>query len=46
MISVGTDIVPTISFAYEVGEYDIMVRRPRSQNDNLLSINLLFHGYL
>jgi sodium/potassium-transporting ATPase subunit alpha len=45
-ISVGTDIVPTIALAFEIGESDIMIRRPRSQDDNLLSKKLIVHGYL
>lgn len=30
-ISIGTDLIPAISFAYEPGELDIMTRRPRSK---------------
>jgi magnesium-transporting ATPase (P-type) len=45
-LSVGTDIVPTIALAFEIGESDIMIRKPRSQDDNLLSKKLITHGYL
>jgi sodium/potassium-transporting ATPase subunit alpha len=45
-ICVGTDIVPTIALAFEAGESDIMIRRPRSQDDNMLSLKLIAHGYL
>lgn len=30
-ISIGTDLIPAIAFAYEPGELDIMTRRPRSK---------------
>lgn len=30
-ISIGTDIIPAIAFAYELGELDIMTRKPRSK---------------
>jgi sodium/potassium-transporting ATPase subunit alpha len=34
-INVGTDMLPAVSFAYEEGELDIMIRPPRSADDHL-----------
>ena len=45
-ICVGTDILPAISLAYEEAEMDIMVRKPRPQNDHLVSRKLITHAYL
>jgi sodium/potassium-transporting ATPase subunit alpha len=30
-ISIGTDLIPAIAFAYETGELDIMTRPPRNR---------------
>lgn len=45
-ICVGTDILPAISLAYEEAELDIMVRKPRKQDDHLVSRKLITHAYL
>ena len=44
-ISIGTDIFPLISFAYEDAEIDIMTRLPRSPNDHLVTQRLLTNVY-
>jgi len=44
-ISIGTDLIPAISFAYELGEIDIMTRRPRSKEDHLVTITLMAQAY-
>jgi len=45
-ISVGTDIIPAISLAYEEAELDIMTRKPRKMTDHLVTARLVYHGYL
>ena len=46
-ISVGTDLAPAISLAYENAELDIMKRPPRnSKLDHLVSTKLLSFAYL
>jgi sodium/potassium-transporting ATPase subunit alpha len=34
-IDIGTDMLPAVSYAYEEGELDIMVRPPRSSEEHL-----------
>jgi magnesium-transporting ATPase (P-type) len=45
-ISVGTDILPTIALAFEAGESDIMIRRPRTKADGLITARSIAQGYL
>jgi len=45
-ICVGTDILPAISLAYEVAELDIMIRRPRTKSEHLVTRKLITHAYL
>ena len=46
-IDLGTDMIPAISFAYEVKEADIMARAPRNANtDHLVTLKLLLFTYL
>lgn len=45
-ISVGTDILPALSFAYENAELDIMTRRPRTRKEHLVTVRLITHAYL
>lgn len=45
-ICVGTDILPAISLAYESAEIDIMVRRPRTKNEHMVTRKLITHAYL
>jgi sodium/potassium-transporting ATPase subunit alpha len=44
-ISIGTDMIPAISFSYEVAELDIMTRRPRDKEDHLVTTKLLTYAY-
>jgi sodium/potassium-transporting ATPase subunit alpha len=44
-ISIGTDLIPAISFAYELGEIDLMTRRPRSKDEHLVSLSLVSQAY-
>ena len=44
-ISIGTDLVPAIAFAYEPGELDIMTRRPRSKDEHLVTLTLMCQAY-
>ncbi len=47
IIDVGTDLWPAISLAYEAPELDIMKRKPRRPNrDILVSRKVLFFAYL
>ncbi len=47
LIDLGTDMVPAISFAYEVPELNIMLRKPRSNKfDRLVGIKLINWAYL
>jgi len=47
VLCIGTDIVPAISFAYEVPELDIMLRFPRSaKRDRLVTRRLIGYSYL
>ncbi|XP_069470205.1 potassium-transporting ATPase alpha chain 2-like [Ambystoma mexicanum] len=46
-IDLGTDIIPSVSFAYERAERDIMNRSPRRKNiDRLVNQNLAVYAYL
>jgi sodium/potassium-transporting ATPase subunit alpha len=44
-ISVGTDIYPAISLAYESSENFIMERKPRSKDDHLVGLKLMINAY-
>lgn len=46
-IDLGTEMAPAISLAYEKGEKDVMVRRPRNvKTDHLVTAPLLCSSYL
>ncbi|XP_040182315.1 potassium-transporting ATPase alpha chain 2 isoform X2 [Rana temporaria] len=46
-IDLGTDIIPSISFAYEKAERDIMNRMPRRKNiDRLVNKELALYAYI
>ena len=45
-ISIGTDIFPLISYAYEDAELDIMTRPPRAPTEHLVTKKLLTYVYL
>ena len=45
-ISIGTDIFPMISYAYEDAELDIMTRPPRMPTEHLVTTKLLTFVYL
>uniref|UniRef100_A0A8C5MLM7 Sodium/potassium-transporting ATPase subunit alpha n=1 Tax=Leptobrachium leishanense TaxID=445787 RepID=A0A8C5MLM7_9ANUR len=46
-IDLGTDIIPSVSFAYEKAERDIMNRKPRRKNiDRLVNLNLALYAYV
>jgi len=45
-IDLGTDMFPSISFAYEDAELDIMTKRPRDRHEHLVSKKLLAFSYL
>ena len=44
-MDLGTDIVPAISFAFEEGELDIMIRKPRSKDVRLVSFKVVWNAY-
>jgi sodium/potassium-transporting ATPase subunit alpha len=44
-VSLGTDIFPSIAFAWEDAEIDIMTRFPRKPHEHLVTIRLLTHAY-
>ena len=47
VISIGTDMAPAISLAYENGELDIMERMPRNaKRDHLVTSKLISYSYL
>lgn len=43
--SVGTDIYPALSLAYEEADIDIMTRKPRGPDEHLVSARLIVHAY-
>lgn len=46
MNSLGTDLWPAISLAYEKAESDIMTKRPRNpKKDKLINVKLVFLTY-
>ena len=45
-IAIGTDLIPAISFAYELGEIDIMTRKPRLKEDHLVTMTLMCQSYV
>ncbi|KAM8926977.1 potassium-transporting ATPase alpha chain 2 [Pelodytes ibericus] len=46
-IDLGTDIIPSVSFAYEKAESDIMNRKPRKKNvERLVNQQLALYAYL
>lgn len=44
-VAVGTDIIPAISFAYEEAELDIMIRKPRSKFEHMVTKKLMTFAY-
>ncbi|KAG9482444.1 hypothetical protein GDO78_011241 [Eleutherodactylus coqui] len=46
-IDLGTDIIPSVSFAYEKAERDIMNKKPRRKNvDRLVNQQLALYAYI
>jgi len=45
-LSIGTDMFPAISFAYEEPELDIMIKKPRDREEHLVTKKLLTMSYL
>jgi len=45
-LSIGTDMFPAISYAYEEAELDIMVKKPRDREEHLVTKKLLTYCYL
>mgnify|MGYP000851143681 FL=1 len=41
----GTDVFPGFALAYEEGELDLMIRKPRARTDHLFTARLLMVGY-
>eukprot|EP01016_Furgasonia_blochmanni_P015567 TRINITY_DN1855_c0_g1_i6.p1 TRINITY_DN1855_c0_g1~~TRINITY_DN1855_c0_g1_i6.p1 ORF type:complete len:973 (-),score=185.06 TRINITY_DN1855_c0_g1_i6:1267-4185(-) len=44
-IDLGTDLMPSLGFPFEIGELDLMTRKPRGKNDHLFCLALLMHTY-
>lgn len=44
-ISIGTDLIPAISLAYELGELDLMTRKPRAKEDHMVTMTLMAQAY-
>lgn len=44
-IDLGTNIIPSTGYVFEDPELDIMARRPRTQSEHLVSMNLIFFSY-
>lgn len=44
-ISIGTDLIPAIALAYEMGELDLMTRKPRSKEDHMVTMTLMSQAY-
>jgi Cation transporting ATPase, C-terminus len=45
-VDLGTDVLPAVSFAYELPELDIMDRMPRNAKyDSLVTKKVIFHAY-
>lgn len=44
-ISIGTDLIPAIAMAYELGELDLMTRKPRSRMDHMVTMTLMSQAY-
>ncbi|CAD8185836.1 unnamed protein product [Paramecium octaurelia] len=45
-IDIGTDIFPCTTYVFEDADIDIMTRRPRSQDEHLVSGKLLVYAYV
>lgn len=45
VLDLGTDIIPAISFAFEEGELDIMIRKPRSKAVRLVNFKVVWNAY-
>lgn len=44
-ISIGTDLIPAIAMAYELGELDLMTRKPRGKEDHMVTLTLMSQAY-
>ena len=44
-ISIGTDLIPAIALAYEMGELDLMTRRPRNKEEHMVTMTLMSQAY-
>ena len=45
LISLGTDLMPAMTFAYEEAELGIMTRRPRDKEEHLVTAKLMIYAY-
>ena len=44
-VDLGTDVFPGFALAFEEGELDLMIRKPRAKTDHLFTARLLMIGY-
>jgi sodium/potassium-transporting ATPase subunit alpha len=44
-IAVGTDLIPAISLAHEIGELDLMTRKPRDKAEHLVTLTMVSRAY-
>lgn len=44
-ISIGTDLIPAIAMAYELGELDLMTRKPRHKEEHMVTLTLMSQAY-
>lgn len=44
-ISIGTDLIPAIALAYELGELDLMTRKPRNKEEHMVTLTLMAQAY-
>jgi len=45
LISVGTDLIPSVGFCWEESEMDIMLRKPRHPDQHLVDGKLMMFAY-
>ena len=44
-VDLGTDMIPSVAFVFEESELDIMTRKPRNQEEHLVSGKLMVFAY-
>lgn len=44
-MDLGSDVLPSISIAYDDAELDVMTRRPRRRDEHLVSIKMITNAY-